>query len=95
MNRTCLGLFQFQMRTSFPFLLAKDLRRFLLIMRTCSFLTLLYIGGTYARLLYTWYTNIFHMIAVLIIFLSVGEKNVMKTISKRDIDDTDKRQCYC
>ena len=33
-----LGLFQIQMRTSLPFLLAKDLRRFLLIMRTRSFL---------------------------------------------------------
>ena len=29
------------------FLLAKDLRRFLLIMITCSFFTLLYVGGKY------------------------------------------------
>ena len=32
------GLFQIQMRISFPFLLAKYLRRFLLITRTRSFL---------------------------------------------------------
>ena len=39
-------LFQLQMRISFPFLLAKYKRRLLLIMRTCSFLTLLCVGGT-------------------------------------------------
>ena len=42
-------LFQLQMGFSFPFLRAKDLRTSLLIMRTCSFFTLLYVGGTYAR----------------------------------------------
>ena len=35
---TVLRLFQLQMRISFPFLRAKDLRRFLLIVRTHSFL---------------------------------------------------------
>ena len=49
------GLFQLQIRISFPFLLAKDSRRFLFIMITRSFFTLLYLGGTYARLVYTWY----------------------------------------
>ena len=57
-SRSCPELFHIQMRISFPFLLAKDLRRFLLIMRNRIFLTLLYIGGTYARLMYTWYKNI-------------------------------------
>ena len=33
---------------------AKDLRTSLLKMRTCNFFTLLYVGGTYARLSYTW-----------------------------------------
>ena len=42
-------LFQLQMIISFTFLLAKDLRRFLLIIRTRSFFTLLYVGGTYTR----------------------------------------------
>ena len=51
-------LFQLQMRISFPFLLAKELRRFLLIIRTRTFFTLLYVGDTYARLVYTWYKNI-------------------------------------
>ena len=41
--------FQLQMRISFPFLHAKDLRTSLLIMRNRSFFTLLYVGGTYAR----------------------------------------------
>ena len=66
--------FQLQMRISFTFLRAKDLRTSLLIMRTCSFFTLLYVGGKYARLVYTWYKNIFFMIAVLIVFLAVNEK---------------------
>ena len=30
--------------------------------------TLLYVGGTYARLVLSWHQNIFHMIAVLIVF---------------------------
>ena len=74
------GLFQLQMRISFPFLLAKDLRRFLLIMRTRSFLTLLYEGGTYARLVYTWYKNIVHVIAVLIVSFAANKtrRNLMK-----------------
>ena len=38
------------MRISFHFLCAKDLRTSLLIMRNRSFLTLLYVGGTYALL---------------------------------------------
>ena len=46
------GFFHLQMRISFPFLRAKDLYTSLLIMRTRSFFTLLYIGGTYARLVY-------------------------------------------
>ena len=52
----------------------------LLIMRTHSFFTLLYVGGTYARLVYTWYKSIFRMIVVLIVFLALnGEKrNLIK-----------------
>ena len=44
-----VDVFQLQMIISFPFLRAKDLGTSLLIMRTCSFLTLLYAGGTYKR----------------------------------------------
>ena len=74
------------MGLSFPFLGAKDLRTSLLIIRTHSFLNLLYVGGTYARLVYIWYKNIFCMIAVLIVFHAVNKRkrNLMKTISKRD-----------
>ena len=57
-------------------------------------MTLLYVGGKYARLFYTWSKNIFHMIAVLIVFLAVnggkkesGEKNI-KIRQQRDIDET-------
>ena len=67
-------LFQLQMRISFPFLHAKDLRTSLLIIITCGFFTLMYVGGTYARLVYTWYKNIFHTIAVLLVFLAAGKK---------------------
>ena len=66
--------FQFQMRIPFPFLRSKDLRTSLLIMRTRSFFTLLYLGGTYARLVYTWYRNIFRMIAVLIVCIAANRK---------------------
>ena len=59
---------------SFPFLRAKDLRKSLLIMITRSFLTLLYVGGTYARLVYIWYKNIFRMVAVLIFFHAANEE---------------------
>ena len=52
-DRFGIGLFHLQMRISFPFILAKDLRRFLLIMRTRSFFTLLCVGGTYAKVVYT------------------------------------------
>ena len=85
------------MRISFPFLHDKDLREFLLIMRTFSFLTLLYVRGTYARLVYNWYKNIFCTIAVLIVFFAVNGKNrnLMKTISKRESDETEMIQCYC
>ena len=41
--------FQIQMGFSFPFLRAKDLHTSLLIVRTRSFFTLLYIGGIYSR----------------------------------------------
>ena len=37
------------MRISFPFLRAKSLITYLLIMRTRSVFTLLYVGGTYTR----------------------------------------------
>ena len=59
---------QLQMGFSFPFLRAKDLRISLLIMRTRSFFTLLYTGGTYARLVYIWHKHILRMIAVMIVF---------------------------
>ena len=53
-------------------------------------------GGTYARLVYTWYKIILRMISVLIIFLAVnGEKrNLMKKISKQDSNKTETRQWY-
>ena len=41
--------FQLHMGILFPFLRAKDLRTSLLIIRTLIFLTLLYVGGKYAR----------------------------------------------
>ena len=78
---------------SFPFLLAKDLRGFLLITRTHSYFTLLYVQVKYARVVYTWCKNIFHMFAVLIIFLAANEKNEydeknIKTRQQRDKDKT-------
>ena len=66
-------------------------------MRTSSFFTILYVGGTYAKLVYTWYKNMFHVIAVLIAFLAANgkEMNIMKKISKRDSDETETKQCDC
>ena len=85
-----IGLFHLQMRISFPFLLAKDSRRFLLIMRTCTFFAFLYVGGTYASSVYTWCKNTFYMISLLIVFLAAnrGESNVMEKISKQDSNKT-------
>ena len=34
----------------------------------------MYVGGTYARLVYTWYKTVSCMIAVLIVFLAVNKK---------------------
>ena len=67
-------LFQIQMRISFPFLRAKDLSTSLLIIQTSSLFTILYVGGTYERLVYTWYKNVFRMIALLIVFLEANKK---------------------
>ena len=50
--------FHIQMGLSFPFLRANDLRSSLLIMITRSFFTLLYVGGTYARLVYSWFDTL-------------------------------------
>ena len=88
--------FQLEMRISFLLLLSKDLHTPLLIMRTGSFFTPLYVGDTYTRLVYTLYKTIFRMIAVLIVFLAVNEKrNTIKIISNRDSDETETRQCNC
>ena len=38
----------------------------------------MYVGGTYARLVYNWYQNIFHAIAVLIVFHAANKKNRRK-----------------
>ena len=61
-------------------------------MRTCSFLTLLYVGSKSARLVYTCYKNISHMIAVPIVFLAVNKKkesdeNNIKMRQQWDIDE--------
>ena len=34
----------------------------------------MYIGGIYTRLVYSWYQNIFQMIAVLIVYHAANEK---------------------
>ena len=44
----------------------------------------MYVGVTYARLVYSWYQNIFLVIAVLIVFHAANKKNSMKTILKQD-----------
>ena len=82
------------MRISFPLLRAKDLHTSFLIMRTHSFFTLLYVWETYARLVYTWYRNIFRMIAVLIVSFELNkkrreyDKNNIKTRQQRERDET-------
>ena len=37
----------------------------------------LYVGGTYEKLVYNWYINIFCMIALLIVFLAADEEKVI------------------
>jgi hypothetical protein len=55
-------LFQLQMRIQLPLLLTNNIHRYLQHIRTRSFYTLLYVGGTYARLVYTQYKYIFYTI---------------------------------
>ena len=58
------------------------------------FFNLLYVGGTYARLVYIWYKIIFRMIAVLTVFHAVNEKkkesdeNNIKMRQRLDRDET-------
>ena len=66
----------------------------LYVSRELVVFTFLYVRGKYARLVYTWYKNIFCMIAVLIVFLAVNEEkkeydeNNIKTRQRRDRYDT-------
>ena len=60
---------------SFQLLHANDLRSSLLIIRPRSFFALLYVGRTYTSLVYSWYQNIFHRIAVLVLFYAENKKN--------------------
>ena len=43
----------------------------------------MYVGGTYARLVYSWYIFIFHAFAVLIVVHAANEKNWKKTRLKQ------------
>ena len=43
----------------------------------------MYVGGTYARLVYNWYQNIFHAFAVLIVFHAANEKTEENKIKTR------------
>ena len=60
--------FQIQMVLSFTFLCANDLRTSLLITRICTFFLSCTYAGTYSALVFIWYKNIFHIIALLILF---------------------------
>ena len=53
----------------------------------------MYVGGTYARLVYSWYQNIFHMITILIVF-HVAKKNTMKTILKQDSNSRQRQDIF-
>ena len=52
--------------------------------QSSQFFSLLYVGGTYARLVYNWYRNIFHAFAVLIVFHAANEKTGRKQDKKRE-----------
>ena len=78
------------MRVLFPFVLTKNIHRFLLIMRTQNCLFSLYVGIKYTRLVYTSYKHIFYMIAVLIVYIAANDKNrnEMKNIYKQESNKT-------
>ena len=82
------GLLQIQMRISFPFLLAKELRRFLLIMRTRSFYSPIcrgYIRKVSLHLVHKYFP---HDCSTDSISCSEWKKrNLMKTISKQNSDE--------
>ena len=62
------GLFQLQMRISFPFLLATDIHRFLVIMRTRSFFSSLLYRRYIRKVSVHLMQKYFHMIAVMIVY---------------------------
>ena len=88
------GLFQLRMKISFPFLLSTVLRRFLLITRPRSFYSPIsrgYICTFKVHLLQKYFPHDFSTDS-----LSCRKKsNLMKKISKRDSDKTERRQCNC
>ena len=89
-------MFRLQMGFSFPFLRANDLRLSLLNIRARSFYSLVHRGwGTYARLVYNWYQNIFHAIAVLVVFHAANGKPEEKNIKTRLQIKKGKSKCCC
>ena len=80
------------MRIYFLFLLAKDLCRFLLIMRPHNIFNSPVHRGYILRVSVHLVQNIFHMIAVLTVFLAANkiyiyDKNNIKSIQRQDRDD--------
>ena len=83
------------MRILFPFLLTKNIHRFLLLIGTHSFLLSLRRG--YIRKVSVYLVQFFfYLIAVLIAYLSANDKNrnEMTTISKQYSNKTETSQCY-
>ena len=70
---TVLGLFQLLIRISFPFLLAKDLRRVLLILITRNVYSPIR-RGYIRKVIVHLVQKYFHIIAVLIVFLAANGK---------------------
>ena len=48
-------------------------------------------GGTYAKLVYNWYQNIFHVFAVLIVFHAENKKNWNKTRLKQRMQNKERK----
>ncbi len=82
-------LFQLQMRLSFPLLLDNNFKPYLLLIRTRSFYTFIYVGRTYACLAYSQYKYNFYTTSVLKELFLCKSPNRNKNIhTQRNLTDT-------
>ena len=89
-----VGLFQLQMRISFPFLRAKELRTPLLITITCIFYSPVHREYMRKDCVHLAQKRFRHDCSTDSNYYSEKKKNLTKPISKQENDETETRHCY-